>query len=330
MAVLNDEALERFKNLYTNLCSSMKATVRGQDEVVEKCIKAVLTGGHILVQGTPGLGKSLVTHQLSRLLNLEHARISFTPDMMPSDILGTMTMTWTDETRSSKFRRGPIFSQIVLAEELNRTTPKTQSALLEAMQERTVSIHGTTYTLPTPFFVFATQNPEESADGTYALPDAQLDRFLFRMDMKLPSHDSLSEIFRGGVAAKPSTAPVIGGADVEDFHAARAEVVVSQAIAEVTARLIAATWPDRDLAPDSLKRFVRFGASVRAGIAAIAAAQTNALSSGRSQVILEDLHWAFSACLPHRIRLNFEGEAEGVAPADILKDVWTSVYSRLK
>jgi MoxR-like ATPase len=298
----------------------------GQDAVVEQLLKTLLAGGHALLEGVPGLGKTLLVRTISRVFDLAFSRIQFTPDLMPTDIVGT-NMIFEDERghKSFEFSRGPVFANIVLADEINRATPKTQSALLEAMQEHSVSVGGTTYTLEEPFFVLATQNPIEM-EGTYPLPEAQVDRFLTKIFIGYPGQGELMRILEETTEGRPAeVSRVLTGAQLVAMREFALTVPVATHVKETAVRMIYATHPDSDIAPDMVKRYVRYGASPRGGQALILTSKVDALVHGRLNVATEDLERNLLATLRHRIILNFEGEAEGVSRDQILLEVFRKV-----
>jgi MoxR-like ATPase len=303
---------KRFRDRAVALESELKKVIVGHDEVLEQVVACVLAGGHALLEGVPGLGKTLLVKTLATALDLEFRRIQFTPDLMPADILGTQVVQEDESGRKKfEFQQGPIFANVVLADEVNRATPKTQSALLEAMQEHAVTVAGERRVLPQPFFVLATQNPIEM-EGTYPLPEAQLDRFLLKIDVKSQEIDSLVGILeRTTGAAGPQATKVLSGKDLLEMRALAREVPVAQSVLRYAARLTRATHPDAPEAPDAVRRFVRYGSSPRGAQAIVLVAKVRALRQGRAHVDPEDVKAAALAALRHRVLLNFEGEAEG-------------------
>ncbi|MEM9074837.1 MAG: MoxR family ATPase, partial [Myxococcota bacterium] len=279
-----------------------------------------------LLEGVPGLGKTMLVRTLAGALQLNFARIQFTPDLMPADILGTTVMTeGADGSTRLEFRKGPVFANIVLADEINRATPKTQSAMLEVMQEHTVTVSNKTYVLEEPYFVLATQNPLEM-EGTYPLPEAQLDRFLFKLQVGFPSRDELHDILdRTTGAESPEVQPVLDQAAILSMRKVVRDVAVSRHVKDYAIRVLEATHPERSSAPDMAKRFVRFGASPRGAQAMLLAAKIHALFDGRFSAAIDDVRWAVKPALRHRVILNFEGEAEGVATDAVLEDILQTV-----
>jgi len=309
--------------LENELCS----IVVGQERVIRELLLALLAGGHVLLEGVPGLGKTLLVRTLSDALELKFARIQFTPDLMPADIVGTTIVTEQSDHNAAGNRRvfsfqpGPIFANIVLADEVNRATPKTQSALLEGMQEHTVSVGDATRPLPKPFFVLATQNPLEM-EGTYPLPEAQLDRFLFKVLVRFPKAQDLMRIIDTTVGSHTLQAKQVASGEqlMHLIETARA-VPVATHVKEYAVRLLLATHPDQEDAPDSVRNYVRYGASPRGLQALITTSKVRALLEGRYNVSLEDLQNVAFPSLRHRIILNFDGLADGVTPEDLIETI---------
>jgi MoxR-like ATPase len=295
----------------------------GQETVVRQVLMCVISGGHALLEGVPGLGKTMLIRTLADVLDLKFSRIQFTPDLMPADIVGTNIMEeGEDGRRYFRFEAGPVFANLVLADEINRATPKTQSALLEAMQEKTVTVSNERYMLQEPFFVLATQNPLEM-EGTYPLPEAQLDRFLFKVDVLFPSADELVEIMGRTTGAQTPRADVTcDGQRILAMGALAREVPIASHVSRYIADLIVASHPESNPAPNSLVRqFVRYGASPRGSQAIVLGAKVNALLDGRYNVAFEDVQTVAHAALRHRLLLNFEGQAEGIQPDDVITDL---------
>ncbi len=294
----------------------------GHRDIIEGVIIAMLAGGNVLLEGVPGLGKTMLVKTLSDTLGLKFSRLQFTPDLMPSDILGTTILAESpDGAREFRFERGPIFANIVLADEINRATPKTQSAMLEAMQERSVTIGKETMKLEDPFFVLATQNPLEM-EGTYPLPEAQLDRFIFKLRVLFPSLDELHTIMdRTTQREQPVVQEVLGRPRLLEMKAFARDVPVARHVQDYALRLLQATHPEHSAAPDITKRFVRFGSSPRGAQAVLIAAKVSALIDGRFNVSSADIRKSAAAAFRHRIILNFEGEAEGIQTDDIIQKI---------
>jgi MoxR-like ATPase len=303
----------RFRDLLARLKAEVGKVIVGHEEIVDETLVAIFAGGHALLEGVPGLGKTLLVRTLSEALDLRFSRIQFTPDLMPADIVGTNVVVEDATGRKSfEFQKGPIFGNIVLADEVNRATPKTQSALLEAMQEQRVTVAGKTHALEAPFFVLATQNPIEM-EGTYPLPEAQVDRFLLKLEVKAPRKEDLIEVLaRTTAPAAVKIEKVAGGADVVAMRAFVREVPCARPVLDYAARLTLATHPSSDGAPPLVKRFVRYGSSPRGAQALVLGAKVTALARGRLNVAFEDIAAVIHAALRHRLILNFEGEAEGI------------------
>jgi MoxR-like ATPase len=293
----------------------------GQDAVVRHVLIGILSNGHVLLEGVPGLGKTMIIRTLGRSLALEFSRVQFTPDLMPADITGTEIMEeGEDGRRGFRFQRGPVFANLVLADEINRATPKTQSALLEAMQERTVTIANTTYTLPAPFFVLATQNPIEQ-EGTYPLPEAQLDRFMFKVNVGFPSAEHLTEILNRTTGDNEPSVTAVADADrLIAMQGMARQIPIPTPVSDFVSQLIVATHPGSSPS-DAVNRYVRYGASPRGGQALVLGAKVLALFDGRLNVSFDDIIALAPAALRHRLLLNFEGQAAGISPDDIVADL---------
>ena len=298
----------------------------GQDEVVELTLIALLCEGHVLFEGVPGLGKTLLVRSLARTLNLSFSRVQFTPDLMPADVIGSTVISQEKgQNYSLRFEPGPVFANLVLADEINRASPKTQSALLEAMQERAVTVRGHRSELPRPFQVLATQNPLEM-EGTYPLPEAQIDRFFFKILVRHPSLEQLVAIVdltAGGEEAE--LAVCLDAEKLRALQKAVRSVLAPAPITEFAARIVFATQPDQEGAPPEVKRWVRYGSGPRGAQTLVLAAKARALLSGRFHVGLEDIEALVEPALGHRIALNFDGQSEGVTPAVLLEAVVAAV-----
>ena len=302
----------------------LRTVMVGQADLLRDTLVSLLAGGHVLLEGVPGLGKTVLVRTLGQVLTLAFSRIQFTPDLMPADIVGTNIIQETEGGRRFAYHPGPIFANLVLADEVNRATPKTQSAMLEAVQERSVTVGNETRQLPAPFFVLATQNPIE-LEGTYPLPEAQLDRFLFKVLVPFPSAEELMEIAKrttGEVTATP--APAADAQRLLGMIALARKVPVADHVLEYGVRLVTATHPDRS--PNaSVKRYVRFGASPRGLQALVSAGKVRALLAGRYNVAFEDLQAAALPSLRHRVLVNFEAEAAGVGADSLVAELLKSV-----
>ncbi len=312
--VADVEEVKRCEATYSRVRDELSKVIVGQDEVIEQVLIAIFSRGHALLEGVPGLAKTLLVSSLARSLQLQFRRIQFTPDLMPSDVTGTEVIQENLESggREYKFLAGPIFTNLILADEINRTQPKTQAAMLEAMQERQVSAGGKTHALPEPFFVLATQNPLEQ-EGTYPLPEAQLDRFFFKLRVDFPSRAELHAILERTTGSEPPVAtPVLDAEGVLRMQELVRRVPVARHVQDYAVRLIEATHPDHADAHDDVKRFVNFGSSPRGAQAVLLAAKCYALFDGRFAPGLEDVKKAALPALRHRVLLNFEGEAEGI------------------
>ncbi len=314
--------LEQFSEIARNIEAEVGKVIVGQQEVVRSTLICMLAGGHALLEGVPGLGKTMLIRTLGDVLNLKFSRIQFTPDLMPADIVGTDILEETEDGRREfRFQAGPIFANLVLADEINRATPKTQSAMLEAMQEKTVTVAGRRYDLDLPFFVLATQNPLEM-EGTYPLPEAQLDRFLFKVDVKFPSAGELVAILeRTTGIATPTASKVADGRQVIGMGQLALGTPIPSHVSQYVARIIVATHPDSEESTPMLRNYARYGASPRGAQALIVGAKINALLEGRYNVSFDDVQAVAPSALRHRILLNFEGLAEGLRTDDLIADV---------
>ena len=308
-----DARVQEFVTAFDGLRAEVEKVIVGHREIITHVLVGMFAGGHVLLEGVPGLGKTLLVKTLSESLELSFARIQFTPDLMPADIIGTNIIVEDAEGRKHfQFQPGPIFAHVVLADEINRATPKTQSALLEGMQEAAVTVGGASRPLPAPFFVLATQNPIEM-EGTYPLPEAQLDRFLLKLRVRYPAIEELNAIIDRTTHARTVTVDrVVSGANVLAFRELVREVPVASHVRDFASGIVMATHPQWADAPDITRRFVRYGASPRGAQALILGAKVRALSEGRYNVSLDDLKALAAPALRHRVILNFEGEAEGV------------------
>jgi len=316
---IND--IEAFAQKVREIEGEIAKEMVGQRDVIRQVIMAMLAGGNVLLEGVPGLGKTRLVRTISRVLDLSFSRIQFTPDLMPADVVGTNIVVRDESGSRFEFQPGPVFSNIVLADEINRATPKTQSALLEAMQEHTVTVGGVTRQLPQPFFVLATQNPIEQ-EGTYPLPEAQLDRFMFKILVEFPSLEELHEIIDMTTAGREVKAQkVADGQTIMRLRSVAAAVPIARSVQDYALRLVLATHPERDDAPQVTKRYIRYGASPRGAQSIISTAKVRAVMEGRYNVSFEDIRYVAYPALRHRIALSFEGMAEGKAPDEIIGQI---------
>ncbi len=312
------------------LLDSLNRVLLDKKPLIADLVTGILAGGHVLLEGLPGLGKTELVKGLSRLCGVRYGRIQFTPDLLPGDVTGTYLLQEKDGHRDFEFQKGPVFTNILLADEINRASPKTQSALLEAMQEHSVTVMGSTHALPDPFFVIATQNPIEM-EGTYPLPEAQVDRFLFKLHVDRPGTSALEEIIRNRVnGAPPSQEAALDLDDLREAIITARDVYISEAVAAYMARLVEASHPDSPLAPDMVKKYVKYGASPRAAIALAAACRARALILGRPQAGFDTAREMFGAVMNHRIILDYSARMDGVEARAILAEILSGVdeYSK--
>ena len=317
---------EEFRRIYGAVKAEIQKCIVGHEEVVDGVLFCLFAGGHALLEGVPGLGKTYLVRSLARALRLKFSRIQFTPDLMPADIIGTNIVT-EDESgrRDFVFRHGPVFANIILADEINRATPKTQSALLEAMQEHTVTVGDTTYKLDEPFLVMATQNPIEM-EGTYPLPEAQLDRFLLKLNVEYSGRAELITILeRTTRGDMPVPEPAADAATVTRLGRFAHSVVAARHVEDYAVRLVLATHPGGEFATEMANRFVRYGASPRGAQALVLGGKVRALLEGRFNVSFKDVATAAHDCLRHRLILNFEGEAEGITTDAVIDEILRQV-----
>jgi MoxR-like ATPase len=321
-AVIDEPRLALARERLDALRREIQRRIVGHHDLVDGILACLLASGHVLLEGVPGLGKTLLVKTLSDALHLEFARIQFTPDLMPADIIGTQVVLQDDEGRRHfQFQQGPVFTQLLLADEINRATPKTQSALLEAMEEKHVTVGRTAHTLQEPFMVLATQNPIEM-EGTYPLPEAQLDRFLLKLNARFPDAGELSQIVdRTTGAAMPDVEAVLSAGELLELRALLRSVVIAGHVKDYAIRLVLATHPGNTEATPMVRRYVRYGASPRGLVGVVLAAKALALFAGRINVSFDDLAAAAPPALRHRILLNFEGEADEIDVEEVIAEV---------
>ena len=314
-----------FRSDHDRVKKEVQKAVVGHEEIIDGILVCLFAGGHALLEGVPGLGKTLLIRSLSQALQLKFGRIQFTPDLMPADVTGTTIVVETPEGRDFQFRRGPLFAQIVLADEINRATPKTQSALLEAMQERSVTVGGVTHQLDKPFFVMATQNPIEQ-EGTYPLPEAQLDRFFFKLEVGYSTRADLREILnRTTAGAMDEPQKVIDAETILRHQKLVRAVRIADQVQDYAVRIVLATHPRGQFATPLVNQFLRFGASPRAAQTLVLGAKVKALLASRASVAVEDIKAVALPALRHRVLLNFEAEAEGRGADEIITNILETV-----
>jgi len=312
---------QEFRDTFLKVKQQVQKVIVGHEEIINGVLTCLFVGGHALLEGVPGLGKTLLIRSLSDALSLQFSRIQFTPDLMPADVTGTTIVVEGDHGREFRFQQGPIFSQMVLADEINRATPKTQSALLEAMQEKSVTVGGETHLLDRPFFVMATQNPIEQ-EGTYPLPEAQLDRFFFKLNVGYSKRDELAEIINRTTRGEdPVIEPVVDGPSIIKYQQLVRHVVIAPHVQDYAVRCVLSTHPNEQYATPMVNQFLRFGASPRAAQSLVLAAKVHALLDGRAHVATDDIKGVVLPSMRHRCLLNFEAEAEGTTTDDILRNI---------
>ncbi len=328
---MEDKEILNIVNTIKAVENEVGKAIIGQKDVIRQVLIAVFTGGNVLLEGSPGLGKTQLVKTLSRVMDLSFSRIQFTPDLMPADVAGT-NIIMKDERGNSKFefQKGPVFAHIVLADEINRATPKTQSALLEAMQEHTVTVGNSTYHLEEPFMVLATQNPLEN-EGTYPLPEAQLDRFLFKLLVPYPNLDELRGII--GVTVNnqtPDLKKIINRSQIMEMRTALKQVPMSKLVEEYALKVVLATHSDYENAPGLSKKYIRYGASPRAAQAIISTARIKAVMDGRYNVSFDDIKYVAPSALRHRFFMNFDAVADGITPERIIEEILVSQLDKAK
>ena len=323
--MINQEEIRTFADRYESLRREISVEMIGQENVVEHLLLAVIAGGNVLLEGVPGLGKTHLVRVLSKVLDLPFSRIQFTPDLMPADITGTNILVRSEEGNAFRFQEGPLFASIVLADEINRATPKTQAALLEAMQEHSVTVAGETRPLPEPYFVLATQNPVEQ-EGTYPLPEAQLDRFMFKVLVPFPTLEELGGIMNLTVgSADRQASRVMGAEELLRMRETARQVPIAAPVQEYALKLVLATHPEQSDAPEVTRKYLRFGASPRAAQAILTTARIRALNQGRFNVSFDDIRFVAPACLRHRLALNFTAVTEGMDMEKVLQELLEDV-----
>jgi MoxR-like ATPase len=324
--VSTEAQLASFRQAFTSLRDEIGKVIVGHHDIVEGTLIAIFAGGHVLLEGVPGLGKTLLVRTLSEVLDLSFNRIQFTPDLMPADILGTnIVMETPDGRREFQFQKGPVFAHIILADEINRATPKTQSAMLEAMQEKSVTAGGQIRKLDEPFFVLATQNPIDQ-EGTYPLPEAQLDRFFFKLVVGYPSAADLAEVINRTTENQRATvSKVLDGAALRELQQLVRQVPVASHVKDYAVRLVLATHPKTETAVAISNQYLRFGSSPRGAQSLILAAKVRALIEGRFNVSFDDIQAVAAPTLRHRLILNFEAEAEGITTDHIVQQILAEV-----
>ena len=316
-----EKAVASFKTTFEALQKEISKFIVGQENIIEDVLIAVISGGHVLLEGVPGLGKTALVTTIAKVLRLDFKRIQFTPDLLPADLLGTNLLIERDGEKTFVFQQGPVFTNILLADEINRATPKTQSALLETMQEKTVTVANTTHRLNLPYFVLATQNPLEM-DGTYPLPEAQLDRFFFKLHVKMPEHHHFADILERttGIKTIDIDAVADGGKILEMGTTAR-QVPIAESVRDYMIRIVLATHPENKLASKEVKKYLRYGASPRAAQTILTAARIKAILAGRFHVAQEDIIAVAIPALRHRLILSFEGQAENLTTDKLIEDI---------
>jgi MoxR-like ATPase len=325
-AAIMQERADQFRKAYARIQGEIGKVIVGHEDIVHGVLTCLFVGGHALLEGVPGLGKTLLVRTLSQVLDLHFNRIQFTPDLMPSDIIGTNIITeGVDGKRVFTFQSGPLFAQIVLADEINRATPKTQSALLEAMQEHSVTVGGTIHKLQEPFFVMATQNPIEQ-EGTYPLPEAQLDRFFFKLIVNYSGRQEMATILDRTTRGEwPQAEKAMSGTEIQQWMQLVREVLVAPPVQDYAIRLVLATHPQGEFATGETNRYIRCGASPRGGQALVLAGKVRALLEGRYNVSFEDIRRVYLPAMRHRVLLNFEAQAENISSDTVLAQILNDV-----
>ena len=315
------ETLDQIITGYSRIKSELGKTIIGQEEVIDEILISLFAGGHVLITGAPGLAKTLLVKSIAEIFDLQFSRIQFTPDLMPADITGTEVLSETDAGRQLRFVPGPVFANIILADEINRTPPKTQAALLEAMQEHQVTAAGQRHPLPQPFFVLATQNPIEM-EGTYPLPEAQLDRFMFNVVIDyLPEDQEVAVVQQTTAGGSETIEPLFNAEDVQRFNDLVRKVPAAEDLVRYAVQLAAASRPSQDNTPDFVNEWVSWGAGLRAAQFLVLGAKARTLLQGRSHVTAEDIQAVAAPVLRHRVLINYRAEAEGITTQKIIKQL---------
>lgn len=323
---INEKEVQEILENIRKVEEEVGKAIIGQKDIIRQVLISILVGGNVLLEGVPGLGKTQLVKTLSKVLDLSFSRIQFTPDLMPADVVGTNIIVKDEKGNSEfQFQKGPVFANIVLADEINRATPKTQSAMLEAMQEQTVTVGKTTYNLPQPFMVLATQNPIEM-EGTYPLPEAQLDRFLFKLHVKFPTLEELQGIIEVTVTnIEVVLNKLMDGETILNIRKIIKEVPIAKPVQEYALKVVLATHPENEESPEAARKYIRFGASPRGAQAIILAAKVRALMEGRYNVSFEDIKYVAYPALRHRFFLNFDGIAEGLTTDGLIEEILKEV-----
>lgn len=323
---MDQQKIDQFKQNFKKIKDEISRFIVGQDDIIEKVLIAILAGGHVLLEGVPGLGKTALVHTISQALALKFRRIQFTPDLLPADILGTNLLVDKGGERFFEFQEGPVFCNILLADEINRATPKTQSALLETMQEKTVTVANKTHQLDLPFFVLATQNPLEM-DGTYSLPEAQLDRFFFKLHVELPNHDEFAEILKRTTGIEnPTIHDVADGHTMLEMGQIMRHIPIEDSVQDFLIKIVRGTHPESEHTLPEIKKYIRYGASPRAAQSILIASRAKAILDGRFHVSRDDVIDVALPALRHRIILSFEGDAEGISTDDVINNLIKHLY----
>jgi len=323
---INEKQITGIIDTVKGIESEIGKAIIGQKDIIRQVLISILAGGNVLLEGVPGLGKTQLVKTLAKVMDLSFSRIQFTPDLMPADVMGTNIIVKEEGGNSRfEFQKGPIFANLVLADEINRATPKTQSAMLEAMQEQTVTVGKSTYSLPQPFLVLATQNPIEM-EGTYPLPEAQMDRFLFKLSVLFPSFEELRGIMDITTSNKTvELQKMVDGASILEMRKVIREVPIARPVQDYALKLVMATHPESTEAPESSRKYIRFGASPRAAQAIITASKARALMEGRYNVSFEDIRYVAYPSLRHRFFLNYDAVADGVTTDSLIEELLEAV-----